>query len=240
MIRSSYLGLDETLCAIQGYAGACVINAVRGINSVSPTNGAICLGGIALLEKLTYQISRRIIPGPTALLGPIPIGTKNIVSHGLAIYTTFKLMALAGLILDVPCAVTVIGVACAVSCAAGLAFIGIKSLTQKMLKSFDERLQDHLNFSSFANAVFQFKEEKRVYNIRVICNPEKKEVVFRPGSQGTLCCSDPYILACNENIPNELLTRYFADRTFSVFSVKINDANPLDYTANPTLVNSSL
>ncbi len=124
MIRSSSLGIDETFCAIQGYAGACAINAIRGVKVFAPLNAAVCFGGVALIEKLIYQVSRRIIPGSTAFLGPIPIGTKNVVSHGLAIYTTLKIMELAGLILNVPQVVTIIGL----TCAAALVVSGIKAL----------------------------------------------------------------------------------------------------------------
>ncbi len=112
MIRISYPILDEACCAIQGFAGAHLVNAIRGAQIFNPVNAAICFAGIALTEKVIYELSNRVIPGSTGFLGPIPIGTKNIVSYGVATYTTFKIMQLVGLIFVVPKAILVIGSVC--------------------------------------------------------------------------------------------------------------------------------
>lgn len=231
MIRSSFLGLDEGFCAIQGYAAARAINAMQGLTVFTPLNAAVCFGGVAFIEKLIYQLSRCIIPGPTTFLGPIPIGTKNIVSYGLAIYTTLKIMELAGLILNVPQFVTVIGLICA----GGLVVCGIKAQIQHILKSFDERLEDHINSKIFSSAVFCFKHENKNYDIRVICNPEKKTVIFQPNGMGKISCNNYFILACNDAIPEEFITKFESlSEKPSVFSAKINSAYPFDYTAHPT------
>lgn len=232
MLRSPVLGIDETLCAIQGYAGAYAINAIRGVTVFAPLNAAVCFGGVAFIEKLIYQVSRRIIPGFTASLGPIPIGTKNIVSHGLAIYTTLKIMEVAGLILNVPQEVTIIGLTCAAALVVS-GISGIKALIQYNLKSFDEHLQDHLNSKIFSNVIFCFKHENKNYNIRVICNPEKIEVVFKPNGSGNISCKDTYILACNDTIPEEFFTKFPLAKKPRVFETTINSVYPLDYTDDP-------
>ncbi|MDP1834415.1 MAG: hypothetical protein Q8K75_00670 [Chlamydiales bacterium] len=119
MIRSSVPGLDEAFVAIQGYAGACVVNAVRGVTVFTPFNAGVCFAGVAFIEKLVYQVSSRVIPGSTGFLGPIPIGAKNIVSYGMALYTTLSIMQLTGLISTIPAAVTIIGGTCAAAIVAG-------------------------------------------------------------------------------------------------------------------------
>ncbi|MBS4170657.1 hypothetical protein [Neochlamydia sp. AcF95] len=115
MIRSSYPIFDEVFCAIQGFAGAHLVNVIKGAKILNPTTAAICFAGIALTEKVVYELSKRIIPGPTVFLGPLPLGAKNIVSYSLAIYTTFKIMKLAGLILAIPKGIVVIGAVCSVA-----------------------------------------------------------------------------------------------------------------------------
>ncbi len=230
IIRSSVFGIDEMFCAIQGYTGACIINAIRGTSVFAPISAAVFFGGVTLIEKLFYQLSKNIIPGLTGFWGPIPIGTKNIVSHGLAIYTTLKIMELVGLILNVPQAVTIIGL----SCAAALVVSGFKALVEYKMKTFDERLQDHLNSNFFSNEVFCFRHENKDYNIRVICNPKKKTVVFQPKGFGKISCNDAYILACNDSIPKAFSERFeLLFKNHSTFSARINCAYPLDYTAYP-------
>ncbi|KIC73568.1 hypothetical protein DB41_JG00080 [Neochlamydia sp. TUME1] len=135
--RSSYPILDEAFCAIQGFAGAHLVNAIKGAKILNPATAAICFAGIALTEKAIYKLSKRIVPGSTGFLGPIPSGAKNIVSYGLATYTTFKIMELAGLILSIPKGIVVIGA----YCSAALVIGGIATIINQHSKSFDERLQ---------------------------------------------------------------------------------------------------
>ncbi|KIC75262.1 hypothetical protein DB42_AK00620 [Neochlamydia sp. EPS4] len=137
MIRSSYPILDEAFCAIQGFAGAHLVNAIKGAKILNPSTAAICFAGIALTEKVVYELSKRVIPGSTILLGPIPIRAKNIVSYSLATYTTFKIMKLAGLILAIPKGIVVISAVCSVALVIG----GIATIIKQPSKSFDQRLQ---------------------------------------------------------------------------------------------------
>nr|WP_166154464.1 hypothetical protein [Neochlamydia sp. AcF84]NGY94359.1 hypothetical protein [Neochlamydia sp. AcF84] len=137
MIRSSYPILDEAFCAIQGFAGAHLVNVIKGAKILNPVSAAICFAGIALTEKVIYELSKRVIPGSTMFLGPIPIGPKNIVSYSLATYTAFKIMKLAGLILAIPKGIVVISTACSVALVIG----SIATIIKQPFKSFNERLQ---------------------------------------------------------------------------------------------------
>lgn len=112
MIRGPCIGIDEAFCAVQGFVGACLVNVYNFRIVCVPYNAAVCLAGVAFTEKLVYQVSCRVIPGFTASFGPIPIGTKNIISYGVATFTTFKIMQIAGLIFTIPKAVTIIGITC--------------------------------------------------------------------------------------------------------------------------------
>ena len=82
--------------------------------------------------------------------------------------------------------------------------------------------------------MFCFKHEDKNYDIRVICNSEKKTVIFQSNSLGKISCKDSYILACNDAIPEAFLAKFkpLAEKP-SVFSAKINSVYPLDYTAYP-------
>lgn len=228
MIRSSMPGLDETFCAIQGFAAACAINTIRGMTVYSPYNAAVCFAGVALIEKLTHEISKRTIPGSTAFLGPIPCGTQNVVSYGFAIYTTLKIMKLAGLILNIPQAVTIIGL----TCASALAL----SLVRQISKSSSITLKTQLESKVFANVLYTLKHENKNYIIRVIWNPEQRRIIFFGNGIVLLNSSDSCILACNENIPKALLEGFeeLAGKP-TVLSAKINGINPLDYTAKPII-----
>ncbi len=112
MIRNPYIGIDEAYCAVQGFVGACLVNVYKFRYVCVPYNAAVCLAGIAFVEKLVHQVSCRVIPGFSASFGPIPFGTQNIVSYGVATFVTFKIMQIAGLIFSIPEAVTVTGLAC--------------------------------------------------------------------------------------------------------------------------------
>lgn len=227
MFRSSVIGFDETLCAIQGYAGAYALNVNK------PINGAICFAGIAFIEKLVYKISKDVIPGPTIVLGPFPLGPKHLVSYGLATYTTVKVMQLAGLILIVPKIITIVGLTCITALALGI----IKVLAQPSLKPLDEQVRDHLNSRVFANRVFTIphpnETSHKTYEIRFICNPEEKKVTFEAGN-GKMSSSCRYIFASNDSIPEIILNKYNFIQ-YSTYTTEINGVQPLSYTANPSL-----
>ena len=232
MIRSSTYVLDEAFCAIQGYAGAYAINTLQGTKVFSPLNAAVCFAGAAFTEKLIYRLSRKIIPGSTASLGPIPIGTKNVVSHGLAIYLTLKVMQVAGLILNVPRALTIIGL----GCAAALAVYGIKRMIPPKSISAHDHLHNHLQSKTFANGVFYFDHENKRFYIRVICNPEKKDVDFKINDSKTIACQGAvYILACNETIPEAFFQKFQPLAQALVWTRKMFDMDPLDYTFDPKI-----
>lgn len=232
MIRSSYLGIDETFCAVQGYAGASLINAAQGAALLDPLSAAVCLGGIALIEKLVYELSKRVIPGSTGFLGPIPCGMKNVVSYGVATSVTLIIMEVAGLILHIPMIVAVAGIASA----SMLAGYGTKRILDVNFptKSFDEQLQECLNAKTYLNTVLTFRDNNVDYKIRVISNPEKKSVIFRPSGLGSISCRDTFILASDETVPETILTK-FPPSSYSILSAAINGVKPLTYTSNPTV-----
>lgn len=235
VVRSSSIAMDTVLCGIQGYAGAFVLNAVRGDAVISPLHGAVCLGGVALIERLFYEITSRYVPGSTGFLGPIPIGFKNIVSYGLAIYTMLKVMQVAGLILSVPLAVQIIGLGCAIALGAGFVWNMVNSGAEEEIGSSLEELKKHLASPVFANRVFRIEDPKtkRVHEFRVICNPEEKEVCFSLRGGGTISSSDSHIVASNEDISD---FSKFQINGHSFFGVRMNGQMPLDYTANPQLI----
>jgi hypothetical protein len=229
MIRISVLGVDETFCAMQGYASAFIINAIRGVTVFTPLHAAICFGGVAFTEKLVYEVSKRVIPGYSASLGPIPIGTKNIVSHGVAIYTTLKIMQLAGLILNIPQAITIAGL----TCIGALVLGSLKYYS----KTFEERLDEHLSSKDFSNQVFTFKDGNQEYRVRIICNPNRKKVKFTPNGQGSIQCTSAFILACKDKIPETLIENCKSiNGSISIFTARMNDRDPIDYTAKPVIL----
>lgn len=229
MIRSSVPVFDEALCAAQSYGVALLYNASKGFAAISPLNATIFGASVALIEKIAYQFSGRYVPGSSALLGPIPIGSKNIVSHGLAVYTTLKIMRAAGLILNIPQAVTVLGLTCAAVLGISIILAPFKTIT----------LKQHIESAIFANKVFKIEHANKIFSIRIICNPEGKQVSFSPGNFGKMTCQDPYILFCDENIPYLLQQRISqqlnGNKNFSIFSSKINGVNPINYSANPAI-----
>jgi|GEM_PF-2949992 len=229
MIRSSYIGFDEAFCAVQGFVGACLINAYKIRVVCVPYNAAVGLAGFAFVEKLVHQVSSRVIPGFSAYLGPIPIGTKNIVSYGVATLVTFKIMQIAGLILTIPEAVTTFGLACSALLALGC----FKKVIDYGFTPVD--IEAHLNSQSFANQIIQFEHENEKHDIRVICNPERKAVTFCSAGVGRISCKGAYILASNSTIPQAFFDRYESLEGASVFSAIINSALPLDYTKSPTV-----
>ena len=228
MIRSSTYVLDEAFCAIQGYAGAYAINTIQGTKVFSPLNAAVCFAGAAITEKLIDRLSRQIIPSSTTFLGPIPIDTQSAVAHGLAIYLTLKVMQIAGLILNVPRALTIIGL----GCAAALVAYGIKSMMPPKSISAHDHLHNHLQSKTFANGVFYFDHENKRFYIRVICNPEKKEVAFKINDSKTIACA-VYILACNETIPEAFYAKFPLLAKAYPCSKRMYDIDPLNYTSDP-------
>lgn len=233
MIRSSYSIIDETFCAIQGLAGAHLLNIIKGTEMLNPAKAAICFAGVALIEKIINELSKRVIPGSTGFLGPIPITTKSIVSYGLATYTTFKIMELAGLMLTVPSAIVAIG---AVSSTA-LAIAGIITIIKHYSKSFEERLQEHIASITIANEVFRFKNEDREYDIRIICNPQQRTVNFQAGGLEALTSQGKYIIACDTPIPQVIINKLntLLGERASIFTATINNEKPLSYTLSPQL-----
>ena len=229
MIRSSYLGTDEAFCAIQGFVGATLVNASKGLVVYSPLNAAVGLAGFAFVEKLVSKVSDQVVPGFSAFFGPIPIGTKNVVSYGVATLTTFKIMQIAGLILSVPQAVTTFGLACLSLLAIGC----IKKAIEYTFKPID--IEAHLKSTSFANQMIHFEHENEMYDIRLICNPERKTITFSPAGMGKISCKDTYVLASNNAIPEAFLDKYESLKGASVFTAKINSALALDYTNSPSI-----
>lgn len=224
MIRSSTIVLDEVLCAAQGYVAAECYNYFAG-TQYDPATFALGCAAFAAIEKIIYQISARVIPGTTGFIGPIPIGSKNIVSYGLALYTTVKVMQLAGLILNVPVAISVIGAASALALAAGAVYQAVKPVP----------LEEHLKSSSFANRVYSLDHEGKTYKIRIVCNPDKKVVAFSPGGAGKMSSMDDYFLFCNNSIPKGLIDKLDLGDSVSIFTANINNTDPLDYGAYAAL-----
>ena len=234
LIRSSQIFLDAALCSAQGYLGALLVNGTKTYKCASSFNVALALGSIAIIEKLVYLASKRFIPGPTILLGPIPLGTKNIVSYGLATYLTLRTMQLARLISRVPSVITALGLASTIALAVG----GLKAVLQSTPKTLEERLKEHTLSTKYANKVFSIKGETKTYQVRIICNPEQKEVTFRPGGMGTVSSTDPYLIGANENLPEELsqmIKAFFDGKACTTLSMVINSTSPLDYMASPSI-----
>ena len=234
LIRSSQIFLDAALCSSQGYLGALLVNGPKTYKNTSSFNAALALGSIAMIEKMVYVASKRFVPGPTILIGPVPLGTKNLVSYGLATYLTLKTMQLAGLISHLPFGITALGLASAAALAVG----GIKAVLQSTPKTLEERLKEHTLSTKYANKVFSIKGETKTYQVRIICNPQQKKVTFRPGGMGTVSSSDPYLIGANENLPEELsqmIEAFFGGKACSTLTMVINSTSPLDYMASPSI-----
>lgn len=224
MIRSSIIILDEAMCAAQGYLAAVGLNQFAG-TQYNPQTAAIGYAGVALLDRLIYQISSRVIPGTTGFLGPIPIGSKNIVSYGLALFTTAKVMEAAGLILSVPRAVSLLGLVSGIALVAGALFQAVRQVP----------LKEHLASKSFANRIYVLPDGDKELKIRIICNPEEKTITFSPGGSGKVSSSNKYILFSNNNISKACLQALNLGDSVSVITSKINNVLPLDYSANLTV-----
>ncbi len=215
IIRSPNLFLDGIYCALQGAVGVGIFNAIRGSKVVSPLNGALCLGGIAVAEKLFYKLTQKFIPGPTAFLGPIPIGPKNIVSYGLSMCSVVQVMQITGLITSIPRLVQLTGLGCSWALFVG----GAKAAIDYYYRPLDQQLQEHRDSKTFANQVFTFDHEGKKLRVRIICNPENKVVCFRLEGLGKFVSEDSYILVCNETIPeavNERIENFFGGQLSSV------------------------
>ncbi|MBA2369464.1 MAG: hypothetical protein H0V82_10640 [Candidatus Protochlamydia sp.] len=111
MIRTKYLGVDEAFCALQGYGCASLVNFFTS-PSINPMHAAIGCAGFSYLEKVIRQFTQRFFMSQATFNGPLPTNKVTILSYGFATYTTFKAMELTGLILQVPTAVKIIGLAC--------------------------------------------------------------------------------------------------------------------------------
>lgn len=220
MIRSSTIILDEALCAAQGYLAAVGLNKYAG-TQYNPQTVAIGAAGVAFLDKLIYQISSKVIPGPYATIGPIPVGPKNFVSFGLALYTTAKVMQVAGLILAVPKAISSLGLACGIALAAGALYTSLQKPS----------LEEHIASTSFANRVYDFKDGDQEHKVRIVCNPEGKKITWSPGGMGKMSSSDHYILFANTSIPDSVKDQLKLEGSVGVFTGKINGAFALDYSA---------
>ncbi|MFA5250886.1 MAG: hypothetical protein WC371_05715 [Parachlamydiales bacterium] len=112
--------------ALLGGSGAYLINHFQKATIVHPLNGALCLAGIASLEKVTSFFTKNIVQ--TMFFVMLKIRNPKVVqgickgiSYGLATHATLKIMQLAGLILAVPQAVSLIGGLClGISIASGI------------------------------------------------------------------------------------------------------------------------
>lgn len=96
--------LDVAVCALQGFGGAKLLNALQKTNVASPLNAALLFGGVALTEnvfsKACNNVFGKTFSHPHLLF-------KKAISYGLAAYTTLKVMCLAGLIASVPSALAI-------------------------------------------------------------------------------------------------------------------------------------
>jgi len=226
LVRSSNPILDGVFCGAQGAI-------VAGMIGLSPLNGAYCLSGISLTERIFSRVSQNFVPGSASWLGPIPVGLKNIVSYSLATLTTMKVMQVAGLIFSVPFGVQIMGVVSA------LILVGscLRTVIENSQKPLEQQLQEHIKSGVYANRVFSFQDGEDTHQVRIIVNPEEKELRFSPGGMGTISCKDRFCIAYNPPLPKGVLDQIgnLLKDSFSSFGMSINSTSPLSYTANPTL-----
>lgn len=222
MIKSAGWVLSSGLV---GYAGIELLNRVQGKKNAEPFVGMLYLGGCVLAEKLFYRMTREYISANPREL----ISQKKMISFGLAIFTTEKVMQAAGWVLPNR-GVTLWGVASG----AILAGYFIKAQIDEYKKPLRQRLEDLNNSTVFSNKIYTFDLSGQNYDIRIIRNPAQKEVSFQPSGIGNVSSCDPVIVACNVPIPEpikDLLITVFG--CYALFTIEMNNTLPLVYTASP-------
>jgi hypothetical protein len=159
MIRNSRLGIDEGLCALQGYVGAYLFNAVQNTTVINPVHAAIGFAGFSYFERVIHQLSSHILQGESSRLGTIPTDRASIVSYGLATYATFKTMELTGLIGQVPTAAKIAGLLCA-------AALILKGSANLYLKA-NQLLQNVVDYTSRPQRAHELEQQQRQHNRRM-------------------------------------------------------------------------
>ena len=229
-VRSSNVILDGVLCGAQGAI-------VAGMIGLNPLNGASCLSGVDLIERVFARATQKFVPGSVSWLGPIPVGLKNIVSYSLATLTTMKVMQLAGLISSIPFGVQIMGAISA------LVLVGsyLRVVVANFQKPLKQQLQEHVDSPVYANKVFSFTDEGKTYKVRIIVNPEKKTLRFHREGMTSLDCTACFMIACHQplsQVISQQISYLLGGASYwrCAMPKKDGSPDPFSYTASPEVI----
>ena len=218
LVRSSNLIINTALLGIQGY-----------LAGYYPLNSARFWVSFSLIENLLYKhLTSHFIPEPPITLGPISLGAKDLVSYGLAMSATYRIMKLAGYILNIPRSANIIGLLSGVALAAGVTHTVIKDYS----KSLDEQLQEHIQSSTFQNRIFSLQDNGKTYRMRIISNPEAKELIFR-ANEGDIPCRDRHIIVTSQDFSSSIYDKLTSlGLTFPIRIFETNEVSALVYNTS--------
>ncbi len=209
------------ICATLGYAGAAIINLASAARVIAPINGALCLGGIALSEKLIYSIIRRVNSPFMGRANSFSKAIEKNASYSLAAYSTLRIMQAAGLICSVPLIVKIAAIAAPILLIGTIIKQAYKinpeletvEVSEPVISQgenpvkFSEQIKLHLQSTEFANKVFGVKFKGKNRMVRFICNPQGTTISIPAKAGRTKEISQQYCLVTDNWLPKNLAVK---------------------------------